>query len=331
MEELPVRPVTRRGALRMGLAAPVALPSMARAQGTWPVKPIHVILPYGAGGAADTVCRVLFAKVAERLKQSVVIENRTGGNTIVGSSAVLQMPKDGYAFLVNSAQFLVNPVLMKNLPFDFATSFVPVTRLAAFPQVVAVRSDFPATTIAEFLAYAKANPGRVSYGTPPAAGMGHLAGALLQSKAGIKLNHAPYRLATEAVRDLSGGQIDAVILTTSTIQPALQGNKGRVLAITSARRTPAMPDVPTLTETVLPGFDMDDWVGLFAASGVGAEIIAQMQAALADAARDPAVIARLSPLGTMILADATTSFAKFLDDQREVLTQLIRETGITLE
>lgn len=327
--------ISRRRALQVSLALPAAStalwPASSRAQGAWPSKAVHIVLPFGAGGAADTVCRVVFAKVAEKLKQPFVIENKTGGNTMVASSAAQQLPKDGYSFLVNSSQYLINPVLMKNMPFDFAATFGPVTRLAAFPQVVAVRSEFPAKDIAEFIAYAKANPGKVSFGTPPAAGMAHMAGAHVQNKLGIKLNHAPYRLATEAVRDVGAGQIDLVILTTSTIQPTLQANKVRILAITSASRVPTMPDVPTLAETVLPGFDMDDWVGLFAQTGVPAEIIKQMQAAVADASKEPDVIARLAPLGTNLVAEPTGVFAKFLGDQRTLLTQLIKDTGITLE
>ncbi len=323
---------SRRKALQLAAAAPALLASrVTQAQGPWPAKAVHIMLPFGAGGAADTVCRVVFAKVADKLKQPFVIENKTGGNTMVASSAAQQMPKDGYSFLVNSSQFLINPVLMKNMPFDFAAAFGPVTRLAAFPQVVAVRSDFPAKDIAEFVAHAKANPGKVSFGTPPAAGMAHMAGAHIQNKLGFKLNHAPYRLATEAVRDVGGGQIDLVILTTSTIQPALQANKVRILAVTSAKRVPTMPDVPTLAETVLPGFDMDDWVGLFAQTGVPVEIIKQMQVAVADASKDPDVIARLAPLGTNLVAEPTEVFAAFLDAQRALLTQLIKDTGITLE
>lgn len=324
--------ISRRGALQLGLGMPfVAGLDGASAQGGWPSKSVHIVLPFGAGGAADTVCRVVFAKVAEKLKQSFVIENKTGGNTMVASSTAQQLPKDGYSFLVNSSQYLINPVLMKNLPFDFAATFGPVTRLAAFPQVVAVRSDFPAKDIGEFIADVKANPGKVSFGTPPAAGMAHMAGAYIQNTLGIKLNHAPYRLATEAVRDVGGGQIDMVILTTSTIQPALQGNKVRILAVTSAKRVATMPDVPTLGETVLPGFNMDDWVGLFAQTGVPEPTIRQLQEAIAGASREPDVIARLAPLGTVLLAEPTPVFAKFLNDQRQILTRLIKDTGISLE
>ena len=331
-------PISRRRVLQSSLAAPAALAmtrstsaQTAASDNAWLAKPVHIVLPFGAGGAADTVARVLFAKVAERLKQSFVIENKTGGNTMVASSAALQAPKDGYTFLANSSQFLINPIAMKNLPFDFATSFVPVSRLAAFPQVVAVRRDFPAKTIYELLTHAKANPGKIGFGTPPAGGMAHMAGALIQHRAGVRFNHAPYRLATEAVRDVGGGNLDMVILTTSTIQPALQSNSVRILAVISAKRSAAVPDAPTLAETAMPSFDMDDWIGLFAATGVPQSIINQMQAALADAARDPDVVARLTPLGTVILADTAQAFGKFLDGQRTVLTALIKDTGITLE
>lgn len=323
--------ITRRDALNAGLAASLLPLAPASAQTAWPSKQVNVLVPFGAGGAADTVCRVLFAKLSERFKQPFVIENKTGGNTMVASSAALQLPKDGFSFLVNSSQFLINPVLIKNLPFDFATAFQPVARLAAFPQVVAVRKDFPAKTMEDLVAYAKANPGKIGFGTPPAAGMAHMAGAYIQNKLGIKLNHAPYRLATEAVRDVGGGNIDMVILTTSTIQPALQQNSVRILAVTSSKRVASLPDVPTLAESILPGFEMDDWVGIFAQSGVPADIITQLRAALAQASSEKDVVDRLAPLGTVLRPEPAEAFGRFLDDQKRVLTALIKDAGITLE
>ncbi len=330
--------ITRRTALKTGSALPflLGIPSRfgtggAAAQTAWPSKQVHILIPFGAGGAADTVSRVLFAKLGDKLKQPFVLENKTGGNTMVAASAALQLPKDGNSFLVNSSQVLVNPVLLKNLPFDFATSFEPVIRMAAFPQVIAVRKDFPAKNFAELVAYAKANPGKVGFGTPPAAGMAHMAGAYIQSTLGIKFNHAPYRLATEAVRDVGGGHLDMVILTTSTIQPALQQNSVRILAVTSSKRVASLPDVPTLSENLLPGFSMDDWVGLFAQTGVPVAIIRQMQEAITDAAREKDVIDRLSPLGTVLIPEPATAFRTFLDGQRQLLTKLIKDAGITLE
>ncbi len=292
---------------------------------------MHIVIPFGAGGAADAVSRVLFSKLSDKLKQPFVLENKTGGNTMVAASAALQLPKDGYSFLVNSSQVLVNPVLLKNMAFDFATAFQPVIRIAAFPQVIAVRKDFPAKDFGELVAYAKANPGKVGFGTPPAAGMAHMAGAYIQSTLGIKFNHAPYRLATEAVRDVGGGHLDMVILTTSTIQPALQQNSVRILAVTSSKRVATLPNVPTLSEGALPGFSMDDWVGLFAQTGVPDAIITQMQDALTAVAREQDVIERLSPLGTVLIPEPAAGFKTFLEDQRQLLTKLIKDAGITLE
>jgi tripartite-type tricarboxylate transporter receptor subunit TctC len=324
--------INRRQTLQLGLGAlPALAATPALAQAPWPARSVHILLPFGAGGAVDTVCRLLFAKATERLKQTFIIENRTGGHTMVAASATLQQPKDGYWFYATGAQFLINPVLMKDLPFDFATAFQPVARVAIFPQMLAVRADFPAKNMAEFVAHAKANPGKVSWGTPPAAGMAHMAGALLQSKLDIKLNHIPYRLATEAVRDVGGGQIDCVIMTTSTIQPALQGNKARILALTGPKRLESMPDIPTIAETVIPGYSTDDWFGLFAQRGVPAEIGNQLRAALVEAAREPDVVAKLAPLGIVLPIEETATFDKFLGDQRIILTQLIKETGIKLE
>jgi tripartite-type tricarboxylate transporter receptor subunit TctC len=229
--------------------------------------PIRWVVAFAAGGAADTAARAAGAKVGEILGQSVVIENRTGGNALIAAAAVLQSPADGYSFLVDAANQLTNPVLMRELPFDYRTAFAPVSQIASFPQVVAVRHDFPARTIEEFIAYAKDRPGTVSYGTPPAAGMAHLAGAQFQRLAGIRLVHAPYRGGADAARDIAAGVVDAVVITTSSIRPPVQAGRARILAVTSARRAAAYPDVPTLAERGFPGFDMNDWNGLFAAAG----------------------------------------------------------------
>ena len=321
----------RRGLLGLCMAAPAVLcTSPAAAQRAWPSRNVTIVVPYGPGGAADTVCRAIFARVAETLGQTFVIDNRTGGNTVIGAQHALQQPHDGYTFLVNSSQLLVNPVLMTNLPLDFRTAFVPVTRLARFPQVLAVRRDFPAANLQEFIAHARQRPGAVNYGTPPGAGMGQMTGELLQARTGIRIQHVAYRLATDAAREVASGTLDAVILTTSTIQPHLQAGRVRILGLTSAERSPVLPDVPTFAEQGLQGFSMDDWSGLFAPSGVPQPIIARMQALVAEAARDAAVIQRLSAVGSVLVADEPAQFGSWLNEQRSLLEQLIRDANIRL-
>jgi tripartite-type tricarboxylate transporter receptor subunit TctC len=291
---------------------------------------VTIVVPYGPGGAADTVCRAVFGRVSELLGQPVVVDNRTGGNTMIGSVYAHQQAHDGHAFLVNSSQILVNPVLMTSLPLDLRTAFAPVTRLARFPQVIAVRRDFPASNLAEFIEHARRNPAAVNYGTPPGAGMGQMAGELLAKRAGIRLQHVAYRLATDAARETAAGSLDCCILTTSTIQPYVQSNRVRVLGVTSAERSPVLPDVPALTELGFPGFRMEDWSGLFAPGGVPQPVISRMHALVAEAARDPAVVQRLSALGSVLVADDPATFGTWLDEQRGLLEQIIRDASITL-
>ena len=303
------------------LAASLAVPFIARgasAQQEWPTRSIRWVVAFAAGGAADTVARNLGGGVSEVVNQQVVIDNRTGGNSVVAGAAVLQAPHDGYTFLI------------KDLPFDYLTSWMPVSQLSSFPQVVAVRHDFPAKTIQEFIALAKENPGKFSYGTPPAAGMAHMAGEELQRRAGIKLIHAPYRGGFEAARDIGSGSLDALIITTSSIRPPLQSGKARILAVTSLKRSATFPDVPTLAESGYPGFDMNDWNGLFAAAGTPPPSVARMYEAVVKAAKIPAVRERLDPTGAEIVASNPKEFSAWLAAQRTLLGNLITEANIKL-
>ena len=318
----------RRSALAFGLATPF-LARGASAQEGWPTRPIRLVIPFTAGGGGDSALRPLAAKMAEILGQNVIVENRTGGNAVIAASNVLQA-RDGYTFLIDAANQVTNPLLLRDLPFDYRTSFVPVTQTARFPQVLAVKADFSARTVAEYIEYARANPGRVSVGTPPSAGAGHLALALLEQRAGIRMVHAPYRGGADAARDIMGGSIDSMILTSSTARPPIETGRARPLALTGAERLATLPGVPTLAESGFPGFDMDDWNGLFAPTGTPLQVIARLQSAVAEACRDPGVLARMAPLGTVLQGQSTADFTRWLDNQREVVAQVIREANITL-
>ena len=320
--------IRRRAALALGLAAPFIARS-AGAQEAWPTRPVRLVIPFTAGGGGDSALRPLAAKMSEILGQNVIVENRTGGNAVVAANAVLQA-RDGYTFLVDAANQITNPLLLRDLPFDYRTSFVPVTQTARFPQVLSVKADFPARDVAGFIAHAKANPGSVSCGTPPAAGAGHLALALLEQRAGIRLLHAPYRGGADAARDIMGGQIDSMILTSSTARAPIETGRARPLALTGAERLPTLPDVPTLAESGFPGFDMDDWNGLFAPAGTPEPVIARLQSAVSQACRDTEVRARMAPLGTVLGGQSTADFTRWLENQREVVARVIREANITL-
>ena len=322
--------VTRRAVL----AASLATPMLARhgwAQAKWPAGPLRWVVAFAAGGAADTVARNIGLRVSEMLGQQVIIDNRTGGNSLVAANAVMQAPRDGQTFLVDAANQVTNEFLIKDLPFDYQKTWIPVTRLSDFPQVLAVKSDFPARTLADYVAMAKVKPGVIGYGTPPAAGMAHMAGEEFQRRAGIKLIHAPFRGGADAARDIGAGAIDSVLITTNSIRPPLAAGRCRILAVTSLKRPPVFPDVPTFAEQGFPGFDLNDWNGLFAATGTPPELIARMQATCAEAIKDAKLKEKLDATGAVLTANTSAEFKTWLDGQRTLLGKLIAEAGIKLE
>ncbi|MBN9411897.1 MAG: tripartite tricarboxylate transporter substrate binding protein [Burkholderiales bacterium] len=322
--------LSRRQLLGAGVASGLAgLAPGAFAQ-EWPARPVRMVVPFSAGGAADTSARAVGQRLSEALGQPLTIENRTGGNAVVAATAVLGAPRDGYTFIWDAANQITNPVLLKDLSFDYRTAFIPISMAVRAPQALVVRHDFPAKTFDEFIASAKARPGTISIGTPPSGAMGHLAVALLQQRAGIQLLHTPYRGGADAARDVMGGQIDAALITTSTARGTLASGKTRMLAVTSAARSQAYPDIPTIAERGLPGYDMDDWFGVFAPAGTPDVAIRRMQDAVAKAAQNPALAASVTPMGMVLVANSQAEFTQWLGTQRDLLQKLIKDANITI-
>jgi tripartite-type tricarboxylate transporter receptor subunit TctC len=321
--------ISRRQFVGAALATPFIAKS-ALADAAWPTRTVRFVVPFSAGGASDTSARAVAAKVSEIIGQQIIIENRTGGNAVVAANVVLQAPNDGYTYVWDAANQLTNPALVKNLPFDYRTAFIPITLAVRAPQVLAVKPDFPAKTIEQFIEYARARPGTVTCGTPPSGAMGHLALALLQQRSGLRLVHVPYRGGADVARDIMGSQIDCAILTTSTARGPVQAGKMRILAMTSASRNPNYPDIPTLAEKGFPGYDMDDWFGLFAAAGTPSSIVNRLHAAVAKALRDPGLLAGMAPLGVVPVGSTPQEFSAWLSRQRDVLEKLIRDANITI-
>ncbi|MGV6876241.1 Bug family tripartite tricarboxylate transporter substrate binding protein [Pseudochelatococcus sp. B33] len=316
---------------RVFLGAMASVPFIGRAvaqEADWPTRPVTLLLPYGPSGAAGIVAQALAVKLTEKIGQPVVVDNRPGGNAVVGANAALAAPADGYTMFWDSANQITNPVTVKDLTINYKTDFVPVTQIARFPSILAVREDFPAGTIAEFLEYVRNNPGKVTCGTHSTFSVPHLALALMQKTANIKLAHIPYKGASDAVRDLMGGQVDAVIATTSTIKPAFDGGKARILAATGAERVKIHPDVPTLAESGFPGFNLDDWAGMFFKSGVPDSIVQKASKALGEACRDPSVAGPQEALGTVLVGGTPEEFLGFITQQRTTIETLIAELGI---
>ncbi len=317
----------RRIVIGGALAAAAIRPAGAQ---SWPDRPIRIIAPYAPGGQSDTVVRLLAPKLTEHLGQGVVVENRTGAGGSIGAGVVAQAPPDGYTLLFESFAFLVVPFIVKGLAFDYETAFAPVGQAVALPYVLVVRRDFPAKDFAGFLAYAKAHPG-VSYGTPGVGTVGHLAGALLESRAGIKLEHVPYRGGAESARDLAGGVIDAAIGTANSFGPLVQEGKVRGLALTSGERRGTLRDLPTIAESGFPGYDLTSWNGLFAPAGTPAPVLAKLEAALAHATSDPATRERLAMTGNDAVTEGSAAFAARIQRERAVVRQIVAQTGIRAE
>jgi len=317
----PTRRTLAAGILAMPLAA-----RGVRAQ-AWPARTIRIVVPFAAGGAADSVARTVFPRVSELLGQTIVIENRTGAGGSIGAGAVAQAAGDGYTWLFDASSHLVNPALLRNLPFDYA-AFVPCSQVASFPQAIAVKDSFPARTLAELIAAAKARPGELSFGTQGNATAGHLALELFQRRAGIRLTHVPYRGGADAARDLAAGNVDGVLITALSAGPIVQSGRARMLAVTVTERLANWPDVPTLAESGFEGFDMSEWVGLFAPAGTPAPVVSRMHATVAETLKEAVVRERLAALGAVPWGTDPESFGRFVREGRGTMARLVREAGI---
>ena len=322
---------SKRRTFLAGLAAATTTLASARAWAqSFPSKPVRFIVPFAAGGNADVTARLVGEGMSRKFGQLVVVDNRPGAGGVVGQELVLQAPADGYTMVISAFGPLYVSPLMAGKP-SMIPSFAPVGMLSTVPMIVVVPAtsrfaDWPA-----LLAAAKAKPGTISYGTPPAAGMGHMAGEELQRRAGIKLIHAPYRGGADAARDIGAGAIDSVIITTNSIRPPVAAGRARVLAVTSLKRSSAFPNAPTLNESGYPGFDLADWNGMFAATGTPMPVVERMQAVIAETVKDAKVKERLDPTGADLVANTPAEFKTWMAGQRDLLGKLIVEADIKLQ
>jgi tripartite-type tricarboxylate transporter receptor subunit TctC len=321
--------MTARRQLIAAATAALAVPRLAIAQ-AWPARPVRIVAPYAPGGQADTVIRLLQPKLTEFLGQPIVIENRTGAGGSIGAGVVANAAPDGYTLLFESYAFVVVPLIHRGLSFDYETAFAPIGQAVALPYVLVVKRDFPARSLAEFIAAARERPG-ISYGTPGIGTPGHLAGALLAYRAGIRLEHVPYRGGAEAARDLAAGTIDASMGTANSLRPIIQDNRARGIALTSGERRGSLAELPTIAESGFPGFDITSWNGLFAPAATPAPVLARLEAALAHATRDEATRQRLALTGNDAVTETSAQFVERIRRDRATVRSLVQETGLRVE
>jgi len=321
--------LNRRTLLATGLAFGTGV-GAARAD-TYPDKPIHMIVPFPPGGPIDTMARLAGKFVTDRLGQQVVIENRPGAGSTIGTKAVAAAAPDGYTLMFGSSGSLaVAPSLYVNAGIEPLKMFSPISTFALLPHLMVVAEQVPAKTVGEFVAYAKANPGKLNYGaglgTPP-----HLLGTLFKIKAGIDVTYVPYQGAAQSVIDLVAGRNHYTIDGTVILMPQVRAGKLRPLAIGRAERWPELPDIPTLVESGYPDFTLDAWTGLVAPKGTPERIIAKLNAAIGEGLKSAEAKTALDNFSSLPKAGTPQEFAAFLADQEKRWGDLVRLAGAKVE
>jgi tripartite-type tricarboxylate transporter receptor subunit TctC len=304
------------------------LPVVAAAQ-AYPSKPVKIVVPFAAGGATDVVARLLGQKLAEAWGQSVVVENRGGAGGNIGADVVAKSAGDGYTLLMASGSIVTaNPYMYKSMPFDAARDLVPVTNVATGPQVIAVNANVPAKDLKEFIAYAKANPKAVNFGSAGVGTQTHLAAENFAYAAGLDLTHVPYKGESAALTDLMGGQIQLVTPNFGAVIGFVKDGKIRALAITSRERNPQLPDVPAASE-VMPGFENAGWFGLLAPAGTPREVIDRIQRDSAKILLSDEFRAKLAQQGMVPVANTPAEFSAAIRDESARWAKVIHERGLT--
>ncbi|HST01990.1 MAG TPA: tripartite tricarboxylate transporter substrate binding protein, partial [Usitatibacter sp.] len=306
----------------------VGFSALGYAQDAWPTRPVRIIVPFPAGGVADLAPRVVGQKLSEKWGQPVIVENKAGAAGNIGMGEGARAAPDGYTLvLAPTGNLTVNQFLFK-LPFDTAKDFAPITLLATSPNVLVVNPSVPAKTFRELIDYAKANPGKLNFASPGAGSGAHLAGELLNIDAGIQATHVPYKGLAPAVTDLLGGQVQMMFAGISTVIQYVKNGKLVALAIASPQRSPQLPDVPTVAESGIPGFDVTSWYGLVTRAGTPPAIIDKIQRDAAEVLRDPEVRNRFAGLGLEPGGNTPAEFEALIASESRKWGDIVRKAHI---
>ncbi|GAB1576688.1 Bug family tripartite tricarboxylate transporter substrate binding protein [Bordetella petrii] len=325
----PLRP------LLAGLLAAAALAgTAAHAQdaGSWPSKPITLIVPYAPGGFADTRVRLLARKLADSLKQSVVVENKAGAGGVIGTNLIAKAAPDGYTIGTgNLAPMAVNPTLMPDIPYDATKDLAPVILIENSPLVLSVNNSLPVKNLQELIALAKKEPGKLTFGSSGVGGAHHLSGEMFREQAGIDIVHVPYKGGSLAATDLMGGHISMMFEMGYSALPAIRGNKIHPIAVTSAKRLDVLPEVPTLAEAGLPGFESYNWQGIVAPAGTPAPIIARLNSEFNRILQDAEVQKAIADTGSQAGGGTPEEFGAFIASETRKWAEVIKKGNITLQ
>jgi tripartite-type tricarboxylate transporter receptor subunit TctC len=318
----------RRLLLLAGLALVPLAPAMA--QGSWPDRPIRLVVPFGPGGLSDGVARLGAEWLTRQLGQPVVVDNRPGGNGIVGMEAVARAAPDGHTLLGASASHLVVLPLMQRISLDPHRELMPIAITAASPLVLVVSQSLGPTTLAEFVAHVQARPGQLDYASGGTGGLSHLGMAYLLQRLDLRMEHVPYRSGPLAMQDMLGGRIHSYLGNAVEVLPAMQGNSIRLLGVTGATRNAVLPDVPTIAEQGHPGFEVTTWNGIAAPAGLPDAIRDRLASAMQGACQDAGIRERLIRLGTDPVCSTPAEMAASIQRLTPVMRDAIRLSGATV-
>jgi tripartite-type tricarboxylate transporter receptor subunit TctC len=297
---------------------------------TYPARPVRIIAGYAAGGGVDITARLIGQWLAERLGQQFMVEDRPGAGTNIAAEAVARAPTDGYTLLLATVANAVNATLYEKINFNFMADLAPVAGIMRVPNVVVVNPSFPAKTVPEFIAYAKANPGKINFGSGGAGGSDHMATELFKMMVGVGMTHVPYRGLAPALTDLLGGQMQVIFSSFPAAIEHVRAGRLRALAVTTAARSELLPDIPAMGELV-PGYEASAWQGVGVPKDTPAEIIDRLNKEINAALADPKMKARLADLGGTVLAGSPADFGKFIADETEKWAKAVKFAGMKPE
>jgi tripartite-type tricarboxylate transporter receptor subunit TctC len=315
--------------LARALAAVTVLATGA-AHAAYPDRVITVVVPYSPGGAADAVARIVSARLSEKLGASVIVENKPGASGTIGEAFVAKAPADGYTVLYDATPYSINPHLFPKMPFA-ANALQPLSLVIQVPNVLVVRPDSPYKTVNDLVAAAKAHPGKINFASGGAGTVQRLAAEMFRQKLNLDMVHVPYKSGGPAITDVMGGQVEFMFGTVAATYPHVSGGKLRALAVSSPRRSERLPNVPTVAETVIPGFEAYEWNGMFVPAGTPEPVASKLQKALAEVLHEPDVKKRLADLGAQPVGSTPAEFASYLKKEDAKWSEVVRKGNIRLD
>jgi tripartite-type tricarboxylate transporter receptor subunit TctC len=330
-----MRPLSSRfmtSVINASLAAVVAVGFVFQASAQdYPSKPITLVVTYPAGGGADTMARLLAPRLSEALGQSIVVENRPGASGQIGAAFVAKAAPDGYTLMLDASSFAVNPSLFPKLPYDSAKAFRPIGVIALFPNVLLVNANFPPRNVSEFVSLAKSKPNSISYASSGNGSAQHLAGATFEHAAKVEMLHIPYKGGGPALNDVIGGQVPAFFGNLASSLPHIQSGRLRALAVTSGKRSPILPDVPTMSDGGVAGYEVYEWNAIFVPRGTPDPVVSKLASALAATLAANDVAARIAQLGGELRANNPAAAEKFITEQKAQWAKIVAERKITVD